>query len=497
MNRWKEKNRQVYTAITNPDAWKDEYLTAFGSASENVTYLNQLWEFDGTPADLMLTDGRHHLCGVIDVYSRRARLLVTPTAKATAVAGLLRRSILDWGLPPDDWGLTAKTDNGSDYVGHHMTRVFKNLRINQELCPPFSPWKKPHIERFFRTFSHDMVELLPGYIGHDVAERKGIEARQAFSERLFKKDQIIDVQMSSADLQAFCDEWVNNIYQHAPHDGLGGKTPFQVANEWQEPIRRITNERALDLLLAEAPGNGGVRTVGKKGIRLDNGLYIAPELWSWVGEDVLVLYDPVDFGQVSAYTLGDNPEFICVAKDPSRTGIDRAEVAAKAREMQKKAVQEARAELKKAAKKQDIDHIADEIRAAAAEKAAKIVELPKPSMEFTTPALEAASKAADVLDAPAAPRPTVDDVAFLSARLKKAQEAKQQRDAEAAAEARPETNRQKYLRWKSVDTAIAAGADVSDADRSFHRSFRQTDIYRAEKGMEEDFPEFYQAKQRQ
>lgn len=486
MNRWKTENAMLFSACINPDQYKDSYMAAFGSASEDVVYLNQRWEFDGTPADLMLTDGRHHLCGVIDVFSRRARLLVTPTAKATAVAGLLRRSILDWGLPPEDWGLTAKTDNGSDYVGHHMTRVFKSLKIIQKLCPPFSPWHKPHIERFFRTFSHDLVELAPGYIGHDVAERQAIEARKAFSERLFKKDQVIDVAMSSEDLQAFCDEWVNNIYQHAPHEGLHRKTPFQVANEWQEPVRRISNERALDLLLAEAPGNGGKRTVSKKGLRLDNGLYIAPELWAWIGDEVLVLYDPVDQGRVAVYSLGDDPRFICIAEDPDRTGIDRAEVAAKARELQTKTIQEAKAELKRTAKRLDIDHIADEIRAHKACEAAKIIELPKQSTEFTTPALDAAAQAAEALDGP---KPERDKTAFLAGRLQEIRE--KEAELAAAREENPRSDREAYLEWCEMDRRRGAGEELNEQEERTWRSFQMTAVFRTQQRMAEDFAEFY------
>ncbi|MDT8422093.1 MAG: DNA-binding protein [Desulfuromonadales bacterium] len=211
LDNWKKANRQLFAAITNPDAWKDNYLTAFGSASEGITALNQLWEFDGTPADVMFIDGRHVLTGAIDVYSRRPKILVSPTAKATAVVSLLRSCLLDWGLPSHPVQLTAKTDNGSDYTAHHITRAMESLDINHALCPPFSPWNKPHIERFFRTFSHDLVELLPGYIGHNVVDRKAIEARKAFSERLFKKDQVIELNMTAADFQTFADEWIRVV----------------------------------------------------------------------------------------------------------------------------------------------------------------------------------------------------------------------------------------------------------------------------------------------
>ncbi len=110
VNQWKADNIQVYTAVTNPDAWKNKYMDAQGSASEHVTALNQLWEFDSTPADLMLTDGRHSILGAIDVYSRRTLFVVMPTSDSKGVAQVIRRCLLSWGVPE-----AAKTDNGADY----------------------------------------------------------------------------------------------------------------------------------------------------------------------------------------------------------------------------------------------------------------------------------------------------------------------------------------------------------------------------------------------
>jgi len=465
MNAWKEQNAQLFSAMSNPDAWKNGYMTAFGSSSENVAVLNQLWEFDGTPADIMFTDGRHSICGVIDVYSRRPKMLVTPTARATAVAALLRRALLDWGLPSDPWRLTAKTDNGSDYKNHHMTRVFELLEIDQVLCPPFSPWHKPHIERFFRSFSHDLVELLPGFIGHNVADRKSIEARKAFSERLFKKDQMIEVNMRAEEFQRFCDEWVNNIYMHRPHDGLNGKTPYQMVSEWREPVERIRNERALDLLLSEAPGKG-LRTVSKKGIRLDHGLFIATELFAVVGQEVRVLEVADDLGRIMVYGGEQLNEFICVAECPERTGIDRAEVAARTKEIQKKAVQEAKAELKAKAKKLGVDDIVTEIRAAAAMQAGKITSLPRPSRDYTSAGLEAAAEAASSLDNLATRQKITADIST------------------------PEAS---YARWKKLESRQAAGETLYAEDEAFFKGFAMSADWRAMQKMEEDFGPFYLA----
>ncbi len=277
MARWKAENHALWLRATNPDAYKSKLQAAFGSADATIDRLNELWELDSTPADVMLADGRHSILGVIDVYSRRLKLLVSKTSKATAVATLFRRALLAWGVPE-----AARTDNGQDYASIHLTTVLRALRVEQIFCIPFASEQKPYIERHFRTFSHGLLELRPGFIGHNVAERQAIRARKSFAERLMDRGDVVEVSTTSRELQAFCDQWTDAVYAHRPHAGLNGKTPWQVASEWTEPVNRITNERALDLLLMEmAP-----RMVGKKGIRIDNALYIAGELAAHIGEQV-------------------------------------------------------------------------------------------------------------------------------------------------------------------------------------------------------------------
>lgn len=384
---WKAENAQLFTAVTNPDAWKSRFMVAMGSASEYVERLNQLWELDSTPADVMLKDGRHSIIGVVDVYPRRAKLLVSKTSKASAIASLLRRTLIDWGVPE-----TAKTDNGKDYTSKHVTRVFAGLNVVQELCPPFQPWKKPHIERFFRTFSHDLVEMLAGFIGHNVAERSAIENRRAFSDRLLQKDQVLDVALTSDELQAFCDRWITNVYEQQAHAGLGGKTPFEMVTGWTQPVYRINDERSLDILLAEAPGGDGFRTVGKKGISVDRYNYIAADLERYVGQRVRVLYDPEDMGRVYVFG-GPELDFICIAECPEITGISRQEVAAVAREKQKTRIQNARRELKAAAKGVNTRDVVNEILDAKEAATNKVAAFPKPATEYTSPGLQSASRA--------------------------------------------------------------------------------------------------------
>jgi putative transposase len=384
IGQWRQENKQTLSALENPDAWKNKYMVAYGSQSESITRLNQRWELDSSPADVMFIDGRHSLIGTIDVGGRRPKLLVSKTSKATAVAQLMRQAMLDWGVPEE-----VKTDNGADYKSKHIARVVAGLDIKQTFCPPFQPWHKPHIERFFGSFTRGLVELLDGFIGHNVAERSAIEARKSFADRLMKRGEVVEITMTAADFQDFCNRWIDDVYMHNPHQGLGGLSPFQVVAASRDPIRTITDERVLDVMLAEAAGSdGGFLTVQKQGIKSDRAWFIAPELEAYTGERVQCLQLP-DLGRMAVYA--GNGAFICIAECPERTGMDRKVVAAKGRELQKKRVQEERRALKAAAKRVGTDDIVDEILRHNAQQAGKLVALPKPKVEHTSAGLAAAA----------------------------------------------------------------------------------------------------------
>jgi len=413
VEQWRTANAGTLMALANPDEWKNRHMVAFGSKSEGIDQLNQLWELDSSPADLMLTDGRYSIVGGIDVGTRAMRLVVSRTSTAVAVAALVRRMLLELGVPQ-----RVKTDNGADYTSHHITRVFTALSAPgqqmQELCPPFQPWHKPHIERGFGTFTRSLVELCPGFIGHDVAERSAIEARKSFADRLMKRGEVVELRMSSTELQAFCDSWVADVYMHNHHSELRC-TPFEALARGAANRQRIDDAHALDVLLAEAPGNNGRRTVGKKGIRFDDTHFIAPELEAWVGREVQVRFDALqhDLGTLHVFG-GDDMQFVCIAQAPERTGMDRRDVARQAKAMQTKRVQDERRALKAAAKKVGTDQVVHEILRSRAAAAGKLATLPvrQAGAAYTSPGLVAA---ADAAAATLAPQRTTADIEQLQA----------------------------------------------------------------------------------
>ncbi len=392
VKHWKSTNKSLYLFITNPDEWRSRHMFAFGSASEDVNSLNQRWEADSTKADVMCSDGRSCVIGIIDVWSRRFKLHVSPTSKATAIAALFRRCIIAWGLPQE-----FRTDCGTDYTSFHIERICDALEVNHHLCNEFHPEEKPHIERAFKTFSHDIVELLPGYVGHSVADRKDIEARKSFANRLMTKGETVEVKMTMKELQAVCDQWSEAIYHQDRHAGLNGMTPAAKARSWTGAISRISNERALDVLLYPAPSNDGMRKIGKKGVEVTFAgvklYYRSAEMAGHEGEMVQVLIDETDLGRAPLFL--ENGEFLAIGEDPNWLGISSQEVAYHAKAKQKQVLAEQKKEVKRIAKQADTRNIATDILKSRQDEAAKIMELSKQKQveEYTTLALDEAAVA--------------------------------------------------------------------------------------------------------
>ena len=181
-----------------------------------------------------------------------ARVLVVPTSRAAAIAALLRRCIMEWGVPE-----AVRTDEGNDYTSRHVLGVLADLEIEHRPCPPYTPEAKPFVERFLGTLTGDLFATLPGFSGHDVAQAQALRSRKSFAARCGEDDaEIYGATLTAEELQERCDTWCDAVYGRRPHTGLGGASPFARRASWAEPVRRVHDERALDALLAEPAGGG-------------------------------------------------------------------------------------------------------------------------------------------------------------------------------------------------------------------------------------------------
>ena len=395
LTKWKRENASLYTKITNPDAWKNKFMSAMGKMDENIERINQLWEFDSTPADVMLKDGRHSLIGIIDVKTRRPKVVLHPTSNSEGICLVIRKAIIDWGIPE-----VARTDNGADYTSIQITSVFEALGIEHQKTRPFSGEEKPYIERFFKTFSHGVAELLKGYVGHNVSERQAIEARKTFAERLLAKQgkdkSTVDLNLTAQELQEFIDKWIDSRYMHVPHSNLGNKTPFEVYAESRDQIRTLSDERILDVMLQPVPSNRGLRKVGKEGIKVSGGVYIAPELGAVIGDEVLCKWDAHNAGRVYVFNR-INSEFLCIAVDPEieSIGLSRQEIAHQAKQQQKAKVAAQMKQIKRTAASNNVANIANEILDNYEKQNSAMVALPKQSIEHQNMMTQSALQALD------------------------------------------------------------------------------------------------------
>lgn len=386
--QWKVENASTYLKIADPDGWKNRHMVAFGSASGDVHRLNQRWEIDASPADVLLADGRYSIYAIIDVWSRRVLFSVSKTACTDASLMLVRRAIMEWGVPE-----TLKTDNGADFTSHRFVSAIQALNIRLQTCMPFTPEGKPHVERVIKTMQHDLMEMLPGYVGHSVADRKKIEAQKAFAHRLGESDkEAFAIKMDHVELQDYMDRWVKDRYSHKKHSSLG-VSPFAKAATWDMPIMRIDNIRALDLLLAPLAGTDGFRVITKKGLRIDNGIFYGPNLELYVGHRVFVRHDPEDMGRVYVFT--PDQEFICEALNQERLGADPAQAASEAKARQKQYIAEETKEVRRLARKITPEKIAEDVLSKAARDNSKLAQFPQRSEIYASASLDEAARVFD------------------------------------------------------------------------------------------------------
>ena len=405
LQRWKviPENERLLSQIEDPDKHRSRRMPAPGDAAADIVRLNQDLEVDSTSLDVLCTDGPQTLIAGLEVYARRPRVLVTPRDRTEGVIALTRRCLIDWGVC-EVW----RCDNGAAYVSRWMRRVIAELEITPDPCDPYTPDQKPFVERFIRTISHGLFQNLPGYKGHSIAEQQKLRARHKFASRLGMPDgELFSVSLSAAELQQRCDDWIEHVYMHSPHEGLDGRrTPFEVAAAWRRPVKRIPDERALDVLLYKSAGSqGGWASVGPKGIRVDNGQYLHEDLGPLTGspEKVQVREDPTNYGRI--LVLDAESRFICWAVDPKRLGLDRQEIIARmkarARAVDKVAREWAR-EKKKTIRPETAQ---DEVIDAAKRRHGTVTMLPHRSADYEAAALDEAARAMEQRDADETPAP--------------------------------------------------------------------------------------------
>jgi putative transposase len=92
---------------------------------------------------------------VIDVFMRRVKYLVAPSESADSACLLLRRAIVEYGVPE-----RVRGDNGAAFASRRFQSALDDLKIEYEACLQYSPEKKGFIERAIGVMAQSLLERL-------------------------------------------------------------------------------------------------------------------------------------------------------------------------------------------------------------------------------------------------------------------------------------------------------------------------------------------------
>lgn len=428
----------------DPDLYRSKYRVSLGRADAEAVRANQIWEIDTTKADVLCTDGRVSILGVIDVYSRRAKYLVVESESARSARATLLAAISAWGVLPE----MLRTDQGSGFVNATMKTGLASLGIELDDLPPARPDLKPHVERLFGTFTRERAALLGGFAGHNVAQAQKLRAA---ARRKTGRAEIV-AQISSAELQVIIDNWVEGVYGQRVHSSTG-EAPIARFLASPSPSRRAPDADTLRRALSAYVGHA---TVTKRGVQWKRGRYWAEPLAAWMGQRVILRRDEDELGEL--FVFAATGEYICTALNHERAGFSEREFAMEARRQQAAWLKEQQAELR--AKQRDFrfDDARDALLRRDAEAAGKLHALPPRTAPHSTPAI--ASMAGDIAPS-AVPMPA----------------------PRRAAPATPSaaTVRERVAQTDQLLSDDAAGVEVDPTLLAQARAYSKSAEYRAEK----------------
>jgi putative transposase len=261
---------------------------------------NEIWQADHTQLDLYLLDERGQparpwLTVIEDDYSRCiAGYFLTfshPNALNTALA--LRQAI--WRKADPRWRICGipeifYTDHGSDFTSQHMEQVCADLKSRLIFSTVGMPRGRGKIERFFQTVDQLLLCRLPGYVPG------GGSAQGAATPPA----------LTLADLDAIFLEFLLSEYQVRPQRDLTSTPQARWEAVGFLPHMPESLEQ-LDLLLLTV---AKARRVRRDGIHFHNLRYLDPVLAAYVGEDVVIRYDPRDMAEIRVY---HHNTFLCRA----------------------------------------------------------------------------------------------------------------------------------------------------------------------------------------
>jgi putative transposase len=202
---------------------------------------------------------------------------------------MLRQAIWRKSLP--QWKITGipetfYTDHGRDFTSEHLEHVSADLKIALVCSEPGMPRGRGKIERFFRTVNQMLFCGLSGYTPAGLPPDHVVLTASAFEAKL--------------------QHFILDEYHQRPH----GETGEPPQARWEGAgflPRRPESLGPLDLLLRTVAKRRKVRS---DGIHFQGLRYLDLTLVAYVGESVIIRYDPRDMAEIRIF---HHHRFLCRA----------------------------------------------------------------------------------------------------------------------------------------------------------------------------------------
>jgi putative transposase len=202
---------------------------------------------------------------------------------------VLRRAIWHKSLP--QWHVcgipaTFYTDHGSDFTSHHLEQVSADLHMVLVFSEAGMPRGRGRIERFFRTLNQMLLCDLPGYAPAGAPPGTTLLTLPEFETHLQR--------------------FILEQYHQRPHSETGVPPHARWAAGGFLP-RLPESLEQLDLLLLTVAKS---RKVRQDGIHFQGLCYLDTTLAAYVGESVVIRYDPRDMAEIRVFHQN---RFLCRA----------------------------------------------------------------------------------------------------------------------------------------------------------------------------------------
>lgn len=283
----------VVLAHQGPKVYREEFDLLYRFEASRP---NEIWQADHTLLDLWLLNdhgkpARPWLSTVIDDYSRAITgyLLSFQAPSALQTSLVFRQAI--WRKTEANWRVCGipeifYTDHGSDFTSQHIEQVCADLKIQLIFSQVGIPRGRGKIERLFKTLNQLVLSTLPGYTLQEKAKEKAKLTLNGF-ENLFH-------------------HFLLEEYLVQPHS----ETRIAPLTRWEAggflPNLPDSLEQ-LDLLLLTV---ARTRQVQQDGIHFQGLRYLDTNLAAYVGEAVMIRYDPRDMAEIRVFHQN---KFVCRA----------------------------------------------------------------------------------------------------------------------------------------------------------------------------------------